>query len=465
MKQIIRLFLVALVAGAATLGGYKLFVENKTQIEVVNATEKSSFLPTNYSATTALNSGVDFTEAAEKSVHAVVHVKNTTISTQPTNMMDLMLGRGTPRAMVGMGSGVIISPDGYIITNNHVIENASQLEVTLNNNKIYKAELIGSDPKTDIALIKVDANEDLPYIPFADSNTLKLGEWVLAVGNPFNLTSTVTAGIVSAKARDLNEFDSNPQSFIQTDAAVNRGNSGGALVNSQGQLVGINTAITSETGSYVGYSFAVPSNTARKVIEDIMEYGNVQRAMLGIVGGSLNSKVSDRVGVTETEGIYVDSVEKGSGADKGGIRQGDVIKKIDNYKISKFSDLTGYLGSKRPNDVVDVTVSRNGEEKVIPVTLVKLEVYQIEELGLEVKNINKSELRSLGIQNGVKVNRALTKDMERYNLSGIVITKINDTDVADIDDVKSIMDQRSYNEPIKMTFVNDRGETQSFIFR
>ncbi|MAO07617.1 MAG: serine protease, partial [Alteromonas sp.] len=329
----------------------------------------------------------------------------------------------------------------------------------------YKAELIGSDPKTDIALIKVDANEDLPYIPFADSNTLKLGEWVLAVGNPFNLTSTVTAGIVSAKARDLNEFDSNPQSFIQTDAAVNRGNSGGALVNSQGQLVGINTAITSETGSYVGYSFAVPSNTARKVIEDIMEYGNVQRAMLGIVGGSLNSKVSDRVGVTETEGIYVDSVEKGSGADKGGIRQGDVIKKIDNYKISKFSDLTGYLGSKRPNDVVDVTVSRNGEEKVIPVTLVKLEVYQIEELGLEVKNINKSELRSLGIQNGVKVNRALTKDMERYNLSGIVITKINDTDVTDIDDVKSIMDQRSYNEPIKMTFVNDRGETQSFIFR
>ena len=207
--------------------------------------------------------------------------------------MEFFHGGGKPRAMIGSGSGVIISPDGYIITNNHVIAKASQLEVTLNNNKTYEAELIGTDPKTDIALIKIDGTKDLPYIPFGDSNHLKIGEWVLAVGNPFNLTSTVTAGIVSAKARDLNEFDGNPQSFIQTDAAVNKGNSGGALVNTRGELVGINTAITSETGAYVGYSFAVPSNNARKVVEDIMEYGNVQRGILGIQGGNLNSKIAN----------------------------------------------------------------------------------------------------------------------------------------------------------------------------
>ncbi|MEZ4793948.1 MAG: trypsin-like peptidase domain-containing protein [Flavobacteriaceae bacterium] len=465
MKQTIRLFLVALVAGATTLGGYKWLVEAPHQVAVVSTSENPNYIPTNYAANTAMAAGIDFTDAAQKSVHAVVHVKNTTVSRQPTNMMDLFFGGGSPRAMIGTGSGVIISPDGYIITNNHVIENAAQLEVTLNNNKTYKAEIIGSDSKTDIALIKIDADDDLPFIPFADSNNVKVGEWVLAVGNPFNLTSTVTAGIVSAKARDLNEFDSNPQSFIQTDAAVNRGNSGGALVNTQGQLVGINTAITSETGSYVGYSFAVPSNTARKVVEDIMEYGNVQRAMLGITGGSLDSRTADQVGVSETEGIYVSSVEKGSGADKGGIQKGDIIKKIDGFKMAKFSDLSGYLGSKRPDDIVNVTILRGGDEKVIPVTLVKLEVYQIDELGLEVKNINTSELKSRGVKHGVKVSRALTPDMQRYNLEGIIITEINDESVETIDDIKNAMNHREYNEPIKLTFVNQQGETHSFIFR
>jgi Do/DeqQ family serine protease len=432
---------------------------------VTTVSETPNFIPTNFTSNTTLSTGVDFTDAAEKTVHAVVHVKNTTVSTQPRNMRDYFFGGGTAREMVGTGSGVIISPDGYIITNNHVIDNSTQLEVTLNNNKTFVAKLIGTDPKTDIALIKIDANEELPFVPFADSNNVKIGEWVLAVGNPFNLTSTVTAGIVSAKARDLNEFDSNPQSFIQTDAAVNRGNSGGALVNTEGQLIGINTAITSETGSYVGYSFAVPSNTARKVIEDIMEFGNVQRGILGIQGGSLNSKRAEALGINETEGVYVAGIEKGSGADKGGIKEGDIIKKLDNYKIAKFSDLAGYLGSKRPNDVVDVTVLRNGSQKIIPVTLVKLEVYEIDDLGLEVKNATESELGLRGIKNGVKVNRALTKDMARYGLEGIIITKINDQEVKDIDDVKKIMNRRNYNEPIKMTFVNERGELNSFIFR
>ncbi len=270
MKQIVKLFILAFFAGALTLIGYTSFFEKET-ITIQNTSSNNPALPISYSNTASTPLNIDFTIAAEKTIDAVVHVTNTSMSNQPRSISEYFFGGGQPRAMVGTGSGVIISLDGYIITNNHVIENASQLEVTLNDNKTYEAELIGSDPSTDIALIKIDATNNLPFIPFGDSNEAKIGEWVLAVGNPFNLTSTVTAGIISAKSRDLNEFDGNSQSFIQTDAAVNRGNSGGALVNTRGELIGINTAITSETGSYVGYSFAVPSNNARKVIEDIME--------------------------------------------------------------------------------------------------------------------------------------------------------------------------------------------------
>ncbi|MFC7358590.1 S1C family serine protease [Jejudonia soesokkakensis] len=467
MKQTIRLFIVALVAGAVTLGGYKLFVANDTKIATSSiSTDSTNFIPTTYNSTSlAAASNIDFTVAAEKTVNAVVHVKNTTISTQPSNIMEYFYGGGQPRAMVGAGSGVIISPDGYIITNNHVIANASDLEVALNNNQIYKAELIGADPTTDIALIKVDANEELPFVPFGDSDTVKIGEWVLAVGNPFNLNSTVTAGIVSAKARDLNEFDGNPQSFIQTDAAVNRGNSGGALVNTRGELVGINTAITSETGSYVGYAFAVPSNNARKVIEDIMEFGNVQRGILGIQGSNLNSQNAKQWGINETEGVYVAAIEKGSGAERGGLKQNDIITGIDGLKIVKFSDLTGYIGSKRPGDTVDVTVVRNGQKRNVPVTLFKLETYKIEDLGLEVKNANKADLAARGIKNGVKITDALTKDMSDFNLEDSIITEINNISIKDIDDVREIMARRNTNAPIKITFVKKTGEINSFIFR
>ncbi len=462
MKQTIRLFLVALFAGAITLGGYKFFEKKETISFAPQQT--SNYIPTNFSST-AEGMNTDFTEAADKTVHAVVHVKNTTVSRQPTNIMEYFQGGGQPRAMVGSGSGVIISPDGYIVTNNHVIANASNLEVTLNNNKTYTAKLIGTDPNTDIALIKVDGDDDFPFIPFGDSNNVKIGEWVLAVGNPFNLTSTVTAGIISAKARDLNQFDGNPQSFIQTDAAVNRGNSGGALVNTRGELIGINTAITSETGSYVGYSFAVPSNNARKVIEDILEYGNVQRGILGIQVGNLNSDLAKKLGVDETQGVYVGGIEKGSGADKGGIKEGDIIKKLDGVTVNKFADLAGYLGSKRPNDVVEVTVVRNGDEKTIPVTLVKLETFSIDDLGLEVKNTTSAELKARGLKNGVTVTRALTPDVAQYKLEGIIITQLNDEVVNNINDVKRIMSQRDYRTPIKMTFMDTAGNINSFIFR
>ncbi|NGX83814.1 trypsin-like peptidase domain-containing protein [Aequorivita sp. KMM 9714] len=462
MKQTFRLFLVALFAGAITLGGYK-YLEDEERISFAPQ-ETSKFIPTTYLGTAAEMS-TDFTEAAEKTVHAVVHVKNITVSRQPTNIFEFFQGGGQPRAMVGSGSGVIISPDGYIITNNHVIANASNLEVTLNNNKVYKAKLIGTDPSTDIALLKIDDEEELPFIPFGDSNNIKIGEWVLAVGNPFNLTSTVTAGIISAKARDLNQFDGNPQSFIQTDAAVNRGNSGGALVNTRGELIGINTAITSETGSFVGYSFAVPSNNARKVIEDILEYGNVQRGILGIQVGNINPQIAEKYGITDTEGVFVGGIEKGSGADKAGIKEGDVIKQLDGFKVSKFADLSGYLGSKRPNDVVEVTVLRNGNEKTLAVKLIKLETFSMDDLGLEVKNITAEELKERGLKNGVIVTRALTPEIAQYKLEGIIITKINDETVIDIDDVKRIMMKRNTRTPIKMTFMDTAGGINTFIFR
>ncbi len=464
MKQTIKIFAIALFSGIITLAGYTYFIE-KPQLVTVQENNPAPFVKTGFVNTPSPINTVDFTNAAEKTVHAVVHVKNTSIINQPMSIQQLFFGGSQPRAMVGSGSGVIISPDGYIITNNHVIANASELEVTLNNNKIYPAQLIGTDPKTDIALIKIETNEELPYVTFGDSNMLRLGEWVLAVGNPFNLNSTVTAGIVSAKARDLNEFDGQVQSFIQTDAAVNRGNSGGALVNTRGELVGINTAITSETGSYVGYSFAVPSNIARKVVEDIMEYGNVQRGILGIVGANLNSKIADEFGIDQTEGIYVNDIEKGTGADKAGIKKGDVITGIDGFKIEKFSDLVGYLGSKRPNDVVEVTIYRNGQEKNLAVTLIKLETYEIEDLGLEVKNISKEELQERGVSHGVKVNKTLSKEMARYNLEDIIITQINDQDIYTIDDAKRVISNRDYRTPLKVTFVDTAGTTNTFIFR
>src|SRR5690625_3222080 len=251
IKNSIRLVFIALLAGVLTLLGYKYFFETDQSIPIVQTTDTGArVFPTQYRETMPYQTP-DLTKAAEETVNAVVHVKNTTIvERQPRNLFEFYYGGGQPRAQIGTGSGVIISPDGYIITNNHVIENATKLEITLNNNEIYEATVIGTDPTTDIALLKIDGEEPFRYIPFGDSDGIRLGEWVLAVGNPFNLNSTVTAGIVSAKARNLHNFDKSPSSFIQTDAAVNRGNSGGALVNANGDLIGINTAITSETGSY-----------------------------------------------------------------------------------------------------------------------------------------------------------------------------------------------------------------------
>jgi len=357
---------------------------------------------------------------------------------------------------------VIISPDGYIVTNNHVIANSSQLEVVLNNNKSYEAEVIGTDADSDIALLKIDAEDALPYLAFGDSDNAKIGEWVLAVGNPFNLTSTVTAGIVSAKARSLSPTGA--QSFIQTDAAVNPGNSGGALVNTNGDLIGINTAITSQTGSYVGYAFAVPSNIAKKVVEDIMEFGNVQKGLLGISAANTRSPQAIEMGLDELEGVYVAGVEEESGADEAGLMQGDVIKKVDNVNIGKFSELTGYLNSKRPGDVVQVTLDRDGENLVKNVTLKKQNSIILPATSFKVKNLTKEDKKKFGVSKGVKIID-VPQGYSRYGLTNKVIIELDGEPINNIDDAKQLFGQLSRYGRTSFTMINEDGEKEHMILQ
>ncbi|MFC4722157.1 trypsin-like peptidase domain-containing protein [Geojedonia litorea] len=470
MKKILTLVFVSVLGGIITLSAYKLFVEPDSTIASNIENTSPFFVPTaNYDAKTTnlLNTeSPNFIKAADKTIHAVVHVKNTAVISGPVTFEDLFFGRKSERAQIGTGSGVIISPDGYIITNNHVINGAKEIGITLNDNRIYEAELIGTDEKTDMALLKIKADDDLPYITFGDSDQAQIGEWVLAVGNPFNLTSTVTAGIISAKSRDLS--GRNSQSFIQTDAAVNPGNSGGALVNVNGDLIGINTAITSQTGSYIGYSFAVPSNIARKVVEDIMEYGDVQTGILGVTGGPLNSKAAEQFGVKDTQGFYISSVEEDSGAEKAGIQSGDVIKRIDNVDISKFSDLSGYLSTKRPNDVVNVTITRDNKTKVLPVTLVKNLTVDLPILG-RVKDAKTSDLRKFKVKNGVKIAQLDGRYASNWKANGIeegcILTAINGVEINSIEEAKRVIDNKSSDEPLKFEIINKNGEKENFYWR
>jgi Do/DeqQ family serine protease len=367
-------------------------------------------------------------------------------------------GGSQQQEQIGTGSGVIISEDGYIVTNNHVIKDANEIEITLNNKKSYKAKLIGTDSKMDIALLKINADEKLPYTAFANSDSVKIGEWVLAVGNPYNLTSTVTAGIVSAKARNLDT--SGIQSFIQTDAAVNPGNSGGALVNTRGELIGINTMISSPTGSYTGYSFAVPSNIARKIIEDIMEYGNVQRGILGVEGGELNSKSSKDLGITQTEGFYVNKVTKRSGAEKAGLQKGDVIIKLDNQSVATFADLSGYINTKRPNDKVAVTIIREGKTKTIPVILSKNENFITEFKGLELENIDATDKKRFRLNYGVKIKSITNENLKAYEreLLGNIILSIDNSKAVDIETVSKLLNNKEESQSIRIEMINSNGE-------
>ncbi|NRA92894.1 MAG: trypsin-like peptidase domain-containing protein [Psychroserpens sp.] len=471
MKKLLTLVFVSVFGGIVSLSAYKLFIEKEQIVAVESSTEQPVVLPTNYGTTLTTNIAEypSFVEAADKTVDAVVHVKNTAIVSSPMSLEDLFFGRQqSKRAQVGTGSGVIISPDGYIITNNHVIAGSESISITLNDNKIYDAELIGTDEKTDIALLKVEPENELPFITFGDSDAAQIGEWVLAVGNPFNLTSTVTAGIISAKARDLS--GRNAQSFIQTDAAVNPGNSGGALVNAKGELVGINTAITSQTGSYIGYSFAVPSNIARKVVEDIIEFGDVQNGILGVSLLNKNSKEAMDRGLNEINGVYVAGITENSGADKAGVQVGDIIKKIDNIEISKFSDLSGYLKTKRPEDVVNVEVLRDDRIETLPVTLSPTDILTVDFMNMELKNLSSERKMESNTDHGVEVIRN-DNDWLAENLgitSNYIITDINNIKIENIEDI-SILKQKFGGEPEKylkkIGLINSNGEREQFVIR
>ena len=453
MKRLSSLFLVSLLSGATTLGAYKLFIEGKSNRDsiVTMASE-------NNNRTVGLSAeAIDFTEAAENAVHTVVHVKNVTVRTVSNPIMEFIYGQrgGQQQEQIGTGSGVIISEDGYIVTNNHVIKDATELEVTLNNNKSYKAKLIGTDSK----MLKINADEKLPYSTFADSDQVKVGEWVLAVGNPYNLNSTVTAGIVSAKARNLDNRNG-IQSFIQTDAAVNPGNSGGALVNTRGELIGINTMISSPTGSYAGYSFAVPSNITRKIIEDIMEFGGVQRGILGVEGNELNSKASTELGIKDTEGFYINKVTKNSGAEKAGLKSGDVIKKIDNQKISSFAELTGYINTKRPNDKVQVTYIRDGETKTTSVTLIKNDIFTTEFKGLELENIDASDKKKYRINYGVRIKEINNENLRPYydQLKGNIILSVDNVKATDVETISGFLNKKDENQSVSIQMINRMGQ-------
>jgi Do/DeqQ family serine protease len=423
--------------------------------------EKDNTVNISFSPVSNKNLSIEnnFVSAAEKTIHSVVHVKNTSVSGGNSSLWDYF-NNSEGKTRVGMGSGVIISEDGYIITNNHVIENASTIEVTTNDNKTYNAELLGSDEVSDIAVLKIVGDESFPYVRFADSDQTKIGEWVLAVGNPFNLTSTVTAGIISAKSRDLNDFDSKNQSFIQTDAAVNSGNSGGALVNTNGDLIGINTAITSGTGGFVGYSFAVPSNVARKIFEDIIEFGNVQKGLLGVTGFGLNSKSADELNINLTEGFYVNDIEIEMGASKAGIIKGDVIISLDNIKIEKFSDLSGYLSTKRPGDKISVGIIRENKNIKLNVTLEKNKYVNF--LGMQLKNMTDEELETYKITYGVKVSNLRNSSLYRMGIKqDYVLTEINNQQIKKTEDLSSFNSSMKINQ---MIFVSPSGEKERLIF-
>lgn len=462
MKKILDLFLVSLLSGITTLGAYKLFFEKNTVLQKQNSitTTNQKFQPVGLSPEI-----LDFTEAADKTIHSVVHVKNVSYMTSRTNpLLEFFYGyKGGQQAQVGTGSGVIISEDGYIVTNNHVIKDASEIEITLNNKKSYKAKLIGTDSKMDIALLKIDTGEKLPYSTFGDSDNIRVGEWVLAVGNPYNLTSTVTAGIVSAKARNLGmAAQSDIQSFIQTDAAVNPGNSGGALVNTNGELIGINTMISSMTGSYVGYSFAVPSNITRKIIEDIMEFGNVQRGILGVQGGELNNVASKELGISETQGFYVNEVTKNSGAEKAGIKKGDIIIKIDGTTISSYAELSGYINTKRPNDVVNVTLLRNSKPKTTAVTLSKREFLTYDFNGLTLENIDIGDQKKFNLNYGVKIKNVANSSYR--DLIGNIILSIDNVKIKDIETVTELLNKKQSNTLTKIEMLNKNGELERYLF-
>lgn len=407
---------------------------------------------------------VDFTLAAENSVHAVVHITSTELSKtrtvqQAPDFFDFFFGDPSGRQRqiqteprVGFGSGVIISKDGYIVTNNHVIENADEISVKLNDNREFKGRVIGTDPSTDLALVKIEGN-DFPTLPIGDSDALKVGEWVLAVGNPFNLTSTVTAGIVSAKARSLGVYSGGVESFIQTDAAINKGNSGGALVNAKGELIGINAVLSSPTGAYAGYGFAIPTSIMTKVVADLKQYGTVQRALLGIKGRSIGeTRLPDDLKEKERElgvvdGVLVAEIVEGGSAAGADIKENDVIVGIDGKLVKNFADLQEALARHRPGDKVKVRLIRDKKERTVEVTLKNEQgttkvVRQagMEILGAAFKELSDDLKKQLNLGYGLEVTGVTTGKMQDAGIrKGFIILKANQQSIRKVSDLEEVL--------------------------
>jgi len=472
MKRFGQLLAAAVMGSALTVATFQWLDEdnNKVKLEYVASVPSSKVAYTVDANGKAVP--LDFTSAAEKVMPAVVHIRSTSDAPRRTQqeIPDVFrdwfpqLPQQGPR--MGSGSGVIISDKGYIVTNNHVVDGADQVEVSLYDNRTFTAEVIGTDPDTDLAVIKIDQN-NLPYLSFVDSDNAKVGEWVLAIGNPFNLNSTVTAGIISAKGRSINILGSQDpsgqgstaiESFIQTDAAINPGNSGGALVDLNGGLLGINTAIASPTGSYSGYGFAVPSNIVSKIVEDLLQFGMVQRGWLGVSITSVNSQLVKQYDLAVNEGAYVSAFAENSSAKEAGIREGDVVVKIDNAIIRSNTALTEAIGRHRPGDKVNVTVNRNGKEVTIPVVLKNREGKTgtvkpserdgLAALGMELEEVDAKVLKNLDIESGVRVKRLGNGKLANYTdiQEGFIITKVNEEPVKSVKELNEILKAKKAGE-------------------
>ena len=494
--------IVLLSSGVAGLTTYKMLNKEKpAAFSELFQQNPNNLLPAAFHATDA--QPVDLTQAAESSLHAVVHIRATQLSKTQTvqeqpDIFDFFFGDGRGRQRqiqtqprVGFGSGVIISKDGYIVTNNHVVEGADEITVKLNDDRELKGRIIGTDPSTDLALIKIEG-DDFPTIPVGDSDQLKVGEWVLAVGNPFNLNSTVTAGIVSAKARSIGSSASNGQaaniqSSIQTDAAINQGNSGGALVNAKGELVGINSVLSSPTGAYAGYGFAIPTSIMTKVIADLKQYGTVQRALLGIRGGSIGSSLMDdrqpidnsgktladkakELGVVE--GVWVSEIVENGSASGADIKVDDVIIGLDNKKVSNMADLQEAIAKHRPGDKVKVKLIRDKKEKTVEVTLKNEQgtTKIVKDAGMEILGAAFKELpddlkKQLNLGYGLQVTGVSSGKMSDAGVrKGFIILKANDQPMRKVSDLEEVMKAavKSPNQVLFLTGVFPSGKRGYF---
>jgi len=470
-KTLLYNLLSGIIGGGIVLAGVLIFnshsehndTDNNSVVNVIDSAKIQSTKVSLSGSNSFVNT--EFCDAAERCMPAVVHIK--TSYNQPTyTLYDFIFGTQSAMQVSSSGSGVIVSSDGYIVTNNHVIENAEVIEVVLNNKKSYSGKVIGRDATTDLALLKIEAT-DLPFLIYGNSDELRIGEWVLAIGNPFNLTSTVTAGIVSAKARNIDANSGNQviESYIQTDAAVNPGSSGGALVNAKGELVGINSAIASQTGSYVGYSFAIPVNMVRKIVADLVEFGSVQRAYMGIEMMDLNSQTAKKLNIDDVDGVYVARVVGGGAAEKSGIYAGDIILAVNDTKVNSATELLEMISLYRPG--ANITLDVKSENSTRKVDMILLNRYggvdltkseSVDALGAHFEPVSEQLKSRLRIRNGVQVSDLTAGKLAASGIqNGFIIVRANNKNINSVLDLENAI--KSSNNAIFLEGIYPNGMT------